>query len=484
MSTYSIITNVISFIFMINIAFAIMVIIFERRNAQNTWTWLMIMLFIPIVGFIGYLFFGQDMRKKKFFYLKKEEENRILEIINEQKQVINNSDLINKDDLLSEYHDLINLNLSSENNLFTINNKVTVLNNGQEKFPKLIECIKGAKKFIHIQYYIFQGDDLGRTILNLLIEKAKEGVEVKLVYDGMGCIRVKKDFFKELITAGGEVACFFPPFVPYINIRINYRNHRKICVVDGEHGFIGGLNIGDEYLGLSKKFGFWRDTHLYIKGDAINSLELRFLLDFRFASKKDFLIEDKYFPERKEIGKSGIQIVTSGPDSQWCSIRNTYLRMINKAKNSIYIETPYFVPDQSILDALKIASLSGINVKIIIPCKPDHPFVYWASKSYIWELMESGIECYTYNNGFIHSKMLSVDGKVCTVGTANLDIRSFNLNFEVNAVIYDKETTKIIDNYFLEDLKYSTMLTRELYNSRTLIVKIKEAISRLLSPIL
>lgn len=484
MNDYSIFTNIISFIFMINIAFAIIVIIFERRNAQSTWTWLMIMLFIPILGFILYLFFGQDLRKKKFFHLKKDEEGNIISIVNEQKQLINNSDIINQYDLLKEYHDVINLNLSSDNNIFTSNNRVTVLNNGSAKFPKLIECIKNAKKFIHLQYYIFQNDGIGNEIKNLLIEKAKEGVEVKLLYDGMGCLRVKRGFFDSLKAAGGEVYCFFPPFVPYINVRINYRNHRKICVIDGEHGFIGGLNIGDEYLGLSKKFGFWRDTHLYIQGDAIDFLEIRFLLDFRFASKKDFLMDPKYFPQRDIVDITGIQIISSGPDSQWCSIRNTYLKLINKAKNNIYIATPYFIPDESILTALKIAALSGIDVRIIIPCKPDHAFVHWASKSYIWELVECGAKCYTYNNGFIHSKMISIDGKICTVGTANLDMRSFNLNFEVNAIIYDENTTKIIDSSFVDDLKNSTLLTKELYDNRSVLIKIKEAVSRLLSPIL
>ncbi len=484
MDSYTIFINIISFIFMINIAFAIILIIFERRNPQSTWMWLMVMLFIPILGFILYLFFGQNMRRKKFFYLKKEEESSILNVVNEQKRLINKENIINQYDLIQQYHDVINLNLSSDNFIFTSNNKVEVLNNGDEKFPKLIECIKNAKKFIHIQYYIFQNDDLGNKILNLLVEKAKEGIEIKLLYDGMGCLRVNKNFFDTLKKAGGQVYCFFPPFVPYINVRINYRNHRKICVIDGEHGFIGGLNIGDEYLGLSKKFGFWRDIHLYIQGDAIDSLEIRFLLDFRFASKQDFFMEDRYFPTRDIVDITGVQIISSGPDSQWCSIRNTYLKLINKAQNNIYIETPYFIPDESILTALKIAALSGVDVKIIIPCKPDHPFVYWASRSYIWELIDSGIKCYTYNNGFIHSKMVSVDGKICSVGTANLDIRSFSLNFEVNAVIYDENTTKTIDTAFEEDLTKCTLLNKEVYNSRTVLVKIKEAVSRLLSPIL
>ncbi len=484
MDNYTVFLNIINLIFVVNIAFAIIVIIFEKRNTSNTWTWLMIMLFIPFIGFIMYLFFGQNLRRKKFFVLKKEEESVLMQFSEEQKRLLSDKAIVNNNSLLKEYHDVINLNLYSDNFIVTNNNKVDILNNGNEKFPIMIDCIKNAKNFIHIQYYIFNDDNLGTEILNLLVEKAKEGIEVKLLYDGMGCIHNKKHFFDPLIKVGGEVYCFFPPFIPYINVRINYRNHRKICVVDGEHGFVGGLNVGDEYLGLSKKFGFWRDTHLHLQGDSVNYLEVRFLMDWRFASKKDFFMEERYFPRKSYIDNTAVQIISSGPDSEWCSIRNTYLKLISKAENSIYIETPYFIPDESILTALKIACLSGVDVKIIIPCKPDHPFIYWASKSYIWELVECGAKCYTYDNGFIHSKMVSVDGKMCTIGTANMDIRSFNLNFEVNAIIYGTRTTSVVDKAFEADILQSTLLTPEHYSNRSLIIKFKEAISRLLSPIL
>ncbi len=484
MDNYTVFLNIINLIFVINIAFAIIVIIFEKRNTSNTWTWLMIMLFIPFIGFIMYLFFGQNLRRKKFFVLKKEEESVLMQFSEEQKRLLSDKAIVNNNSLLKEYHDVINLNLYSDNFIVTNNNKVDILNNGNEKFPIMIDCIKNAKNFIHIQYYIFNDDNLGTEILNLLVKKAKEGIEVKLLYDGMGCIHNKKHFFDPLVKAGGEVYCIFPPFIPYINVRINYRNHRKICVVDGEHGFVGGLNVGDEYLGLSKKFGFWRDTHLHLQGDSVNYLEVRFLMDWRFASKKDFFMEERYFPRKPYIDNTAVQIISSGPDSEWCSIRNTYLKLISKAENSIYIETPYFIPDESILTALKIACLSGVDVKIIIPCKPDHPFIYWASKSYIWELVECGAKCYTYDNGFIHSKMVSIDGKMCTIGTANMDIRSFNLNFEVNAIIYGTITTSEVDKAFESDILQSTLLTPEHYSNRSLIIKFKEAISRLLSPIL
>ncbi|NEU03999.1 MULTISPECIES: cardiolipin synthase [Clostridium] len=485
MSFVAIFKNIITFIYIINIFLAILLIIFEKRNPNSTWTWIMIMFFIPILGFILYLFLGQDLRKQKFFHYKKEEEEVLIPTIQAQHTMLKNDYLVKNNHFLNEYRDFIQLNLTTDNAIFTHNNDVKILNNGEEKFPKLITSLKNAKNFIHIQYYIFRDDDIGNEIINILTEKAKSGVEVKVLYDGMGCIWLPKKFFTPIIESGGEVVCFFPPFIPYINLRLNYRNHRKICVIDGIEGFIGGLNIGDEYLGKDENIGFWRDIHLYIIGDAVATLETRFLLDWRFASnKEDFSMSKNYFPKNQYIGNKPIQIISSGPDSQWGAIRNSYLKMISRAEKNIYIETPYLIPDDSILTALKLAALSGIDVKIIIPCKPDHMFVYWATKSYAWELMEAGVHCYTYNNGFIHSKIIAIDSKLCTVGTANLDMRSFKLNFEVNAMIYDEDSTKDLERIFLKDIENSTYLTNKHYAERSLIIKVKEAISRLLAPML
>ncbi len=287
-----------------------------------------------------------------------------------------------------------------------------------------------------------------------------------------------------MIKAGGEVASFFPSKIPLINLRINYRNHRKLAIIDGKYGFIGGFNIGNEYIGLSKKFGYWRDTHLRIKGSSVHMMQTRFFLDWRHASKEKTLYDEKYYPTIETNGKTGIQIVSSGPDSEQEQIKIGYLKMINSARESIYIQTPYFVPDQSILEALKIASLSGVDVKIMIPNKPDHMFVYWATYSYIGELLGSGVKAYTYENGFIHAKTIVVDGKISSVGTANIDVRSFKLNFEVNAFIYDTKTSTELKKIFEDDLKISSEITIEKYKRRSKLIVVKESISRLLSPVL
>ncbi|HEY8892945.1 MAG TPA: cardiolipin synthase [Clostridium sp.] len=471
-------------LFVVNILFAFAVVFIERKNPASTWTWLMVLLFLPSIGFVLYLFLGQNLKRKKMFALKKEERENLTSIINKQREFLNDEGLIKSNPFLSKYSDMMKLNLCSDNSFYTNNNNVTIFTDGKAKFDQLKESLKNAELYIHMEYYIFQNDNLGNAILKILCEKAIEGIEVKLLYDGMGCLKVHKSFFAPLIDAGGKVSCFFPPFVPYINLRLNFRNHRKICTIDGKNAFIGGFNIGDEYLGHSKRFGFWRDTHLFIQGDAIDALELHFLMDWRFAASEDTIFDNKYFPHRSPLGKTGLQIVSSGPDSTFNSIKNGYLKMINKAEKTIYIETPYFIPDDSILEALKIASLSGVDVRIIIPTKPDHPFVYWASTSYMGELLESGVKCYTYNKGFLHSKFLSIDESISSVGTANLDIRSFTLNFEINAFIYDKKITSELDHFFIDDLKSCDELTLEKYTNRNFIVKFKESISRLISPIL
>lgn len=471
-------------LFFINILFAFAVVFIERKNPASTWTWLMVLLFLPTIGFILYLFLGQNLKRKRMFRLKKEERENLSSIISKQKEFLNNENLTKTNPFLSKYSDMMKLNLCSDNSFYTNNNNVIIFTDGKAKFDQLKENLNNAESYIHMEYYIFQNDNLGKTILEILCKKAKEGVEVKLLFDGMGCLKVPKCFFAPLIEAGGKSSCFFPPFLPYINLRLNFRNHRKICTIDGKYAFIGGFNIGDEYLGLSKKFGFWRDTHLFIQGDAIDALELHFLMDWRYAASEDSTFDNKYFPHRPHLGKTGLQIVSSGPDSTFNSIKNGYLKMISKAEKTIYIETPYFIPDDSILEALKIASLSGVDVRIIIPSKPDHPFVYWASTSYMGELLESGVKCYTYTKGFLHSKFVSIDGSISSVGTANLDIRSFTLNFEINAFIYDKEITSDLDRFFMDDLEFCDELTIENYTNRNIRVKFKESISRLLSPIL
>ncbi len=475
--------KILELILILNVLFAILVVFFERRSPSVTMTWIMVLFFMPLLGFILYVFLGQDLRKKKIFFLKKEEEFKFFPLLHLQNELIHSNQLVLKNQEINRYYDLIHLHLNSNQSFLSQDNKLEVFVDGRLHFDDMLATIENAGNYIHMQYYIIRNDDLGRKVRDLLVQKARAGVEVRLLYDGMGCIRLPRHFFRPLQEAGGQVACFFPPFLPYINLRINYRNHRKICVVDGRVAYVGGFNIGNEYLGLSK-MGYWRDTHVKIEGSAVMGLAFRFLLDWRFAAQDYSPVEEKYFPYYGKNGETAVQIVSSGPDSQWASIKNGYLKMISSARQRLYIQTPYFIPDESILEALRVAALSGVDVRLVIPEKEDHPFVHWASLSYMGGLLEAGVNCYTYKKGFIHSKMLVMDGLVSSLGTANLDMRSFYFNFEVNAFIYDENISSQLEAIFMRDLDDCEELTLEQYQQRPVNVKIKEAFSRLLSPLL
>jgi cardiolipin synthase len=468
----------------LNILFAVLLVFFERRNPTTTWLWLMVLTFLPGIGFLLYLFIGQDMSKKRIFKLKEEEDRTFRDRVLRQGQKIREEEYNYSNPKFMEYEDIIKMHILTSEAYFSQDNQVELYFSGEEKFKALIESISKAKKYIYIEYYIMKSDAIGTKIIDKLTKKAKEGVEVKVLYDGMGGRKLARNCFDEFKASGGEVAVFFPPFAPFMTLRINYRNHRKICIIDGKEAFVGGFNIGDEYLGLSKKFGFWRDTHIKIKGTAVAGLQWRFFKDWRFAAHKGSAHCEVKLPKIRANGKAGIQIVSSGPDSKWASIKDGYFKMITNARKRIYIQTPYFIPDDSIFEALRVAGLSGLDVKVMIPCKPDHPFVYWAGLSYIGELLEAGVKFYTYENGFLHSKAFIMDDFVTSIGTANLDIRSFKLNFEVNAFIYDEEINKKMVEQFHLDLKHCKEITMEDYEKRSNIVKLKESVSRLLSPIL
>src|SRR5699024_3591760 len=277
----------------------------------------------------------------------------------------------------------------------------------------------------HLLYYIIRHDHLGTQIANVLIKKAKEGVEVRLLYDDMGSRSLSRRFIKRMEDANIQVGAFFPPKIPKINFKVNFRNHRKLAIIDGEIGYIGGFNIGDEYLGKSAKFGYWRDTHLRIDGDATRMMQTRFILDWNQASRHHVGYNERYFQGASgTAGDVGIQVVSSGPAQEWEQIKYGYIKLILSAKEYVYIQTPYFIPDESLLDALRIAAMSGVKIKIMIPIKPDHIFVYWATLSHVGELLNEGAEIYLYQNGFLHAKTIVVDGELSSVGTANIDVRS------------------------------------------------------------
>ncbi|RCV64229.1 cardiolipin synthase [Methanophagales archaeon] len=474
-------------IFVINVIFAIGIIFFERnrKNIGATFAWLAALLFMPVLGFILYLIFGQTFNREKMFKVKAELDAKQKSLLKGQLEGLQEYKASSSDNELNRYLAMAHMLLVSDMALLTENNQIQVYTDGNDKFNALLDAIKNAKQHIHIEYYIIRNDDLGHKVVAALAAKAKAGVEVRLIYDGLGCAKLPRKFFKELTDAGGQVAGFFERKIPVLNKRVNYnknyRDHRKIVVIDGTTGFVGGFNIGDEYLGKGP-LGYWRDTHLKLNGYAVGMLQIRFFQDWSFAAKEVLDAEPKYFPKEQDVtGDSAVQIVSCGPDTQWEPIKKGFIALINSATETIYIQSPYFVLDESVMEALKIAALTGVDVRVMIPCKPDHPFVYWTSYANVGELLNAGARAYTYDNGFIHSKTVVVDGVASSVGTANWDVRSFRLNFETNAFIYDREIAAVLKTAFENDIKKSTEITKQLYGERSTKIKIKESISRLFS---
>ena len=375
---------------------------------------------------------------------------------------------------------------------YRVDNGVELFFDGKELFDEILESLKKAKHSINIQFYIFKKDEIGSQILEVLEQKAREGVEVRLLYDSVGSRSLTKKKLKTFIEAGGKVGEFFPALLRLINLNMNFRNHRKIVVIDNKVGFVGGFNVGDEYLGKDPKFGYWRDTHIKFKGSAVKDLNLRFLADWRYATKEDVDLTTtlENVPEVKNISehyyKAGLQIVSSGPNpNNRFEIKWSYLELIQKAEHYIYIQSPYLILDNSIADSLKLASISGVDVRIMIPGKGDHPFVYWANLAYAGDLLNYGIKIYHYDkSAFLHAKTVVIDDKVCSIGTANMDTRSCELNFEVNSLIYSEEVAIRQRAQFDTDVVISKELTKKEYQSRGNMVKFKEGFSRLFSAVL
>ena len=476
--------NSISLIYIVNICMAMIVIFLERKDPTATLAWVLVLLIFPGFGFLLYLLLAQNFSRKQLFIMKVYAKKTFGDYIKVQKELFSTGGLVFNDKNIENYKDLIKMNLFYYGFSYTQNNEIVIYTDGERKFQELFNSIENAKDHIHMEYYIIRNDDLGNKLLNLLSKKAKEGVEVRLLYDSVGGRQISKDKIEKLKNSGVKVAVFFSSTIPFVNFKINYRNHRKIVVIDGIVGFVGGFNVGNEYMGLNNKIGYWRDTHLKISGDAVIDLQTRFFLDWSHASKQELMFLPKYFPDNRIQGKVGIQIISSGPDKSDELIKSNYVKMINSAKKSILIQTPYFIPDASVFEAIKIAAASGVDVRIMIPCKPDHPFVYWATYWYCGGLLKYGVKVYIYEYGFLHAKTLVIDGTVASVGTANFDVRSFKLNFECNAIIYDTKTSQMLYDIFMDDLNYSMELTRELYLERGVLIRFKESVCRLLAPLL
>ncbi|MCI4350349.1 MAG: cardiolipin synthase [Thermoplasmata archaeon] len=464
---------------LIDIATILALIFFENREPQSVLAWLLLVLIFPVGGFVIYLLFGFKYFKTREFRLKTTRDQAVLDRVRKGQEVGVPDETEMTLGTLAADTDLARMLWANSAAFLSAGNQVDVFTSGAAKFDALFEAIDGAKKHIHLEYYILRNDALGERLVQALERKAREGVEVRLLYDDLGN-NIPRLRYRHLTALGARVSGFYRALVPSIGLRVNYRNHRKIAVIDGTVGFVGGFNIGNEYLGLGP-LGAWRDTAVRIRGAAVRSLQLRFVLDWNYATGEGLGLGPAYFWPSTPVGTASIQVVSGGPDTTNNPPREQYVKMVNSAKRTFYLQTPYFIPDPSVLTALRLAALSGVDVRIMIPTRGDHPFVHWASLSYVGELLSAGVRGFSYDAGFLHAKTATVDDFATSIGSANWDLRSFKWNFETNAVIYDAKLSEAYRRIFEDDMTRCTEITMESYAHRSRLTQFRESISRLFS---
>lgn len=472
-------------IVIINEVAALVTVFREKRDIAATWAWLMVLM-IPVIGFIIYAFLGRKLPQKCLERISSPTAQHLYDAFEEQRTAFVEMPRP-EDSLVQTYRRTIMLFQSIDESFLSEDNQVEIFTTGITFFNRLLTDIEQAKQSIHIEFYTIYNDQIGNRLRTLLEQKAAAGVEVRVLYDSWGSMGVKKSFYDNLRKNGGFASPFLMTHSNFLDFRLNYRDHRKIVVIDGQIGYVGGFNVGDQYLGRLKKFGPWRDTHLRIQGGGVYSLQQCFLRDWNASVKPaERLTHFKdYFPSAAlNKGKTAMQIVSSGPDAPLQAIKLGYLRLINAAQDHIWIQTPYLIPDDSVIDALRIAAHSGVDVRIMIPSMPDHAFVYRATQYYARALANEGVTIYSYQLGFLHAKTMTIDGKMASVGSANLDFRSFQLNFEINAFLYDRQLVDELEQIFINDVRDSRVITPEMFDAQPLGLRFKQTFSRLLSPIL
>ncbi len=457
-------------------------IVYETHSPTKTMAYLLFCIFVPVIGIGFYLAFGINYWRKKRYSRKMGLDVKLLEHM--QKQLSNCDAIVKQNDLsLGDAGELATMLITNLQSPLTRHNKVKLLLNGEEKFPELLQAMSEAKHHIHLEYYIYEQDGIGKTIIELLIKKAKEGVQVRFIYDDFGSPSIKKKIEKRLRDAGVEVFPFYKVHFYLLANRINYRNHRKIVVIDGHTGFVGGINVSDKYINNKKDQLYWRDTHLRIDGPGVYYLQYLFIADWNFCCPGNLNPEKIYFSQYTATkDDTYVQVAGSGPDSAQPHVLFSVLEAIYLAKQEVLITTPYFIPGDSILDALQVAALSGVKVQLLVPGKCDSKLVNAASKAHYNDLLQAGVEIFLYQKGFVHAKTLVTDGKLSIVGTANMDNRSFKLNFEVNAIVYDIPFAEKMRAVFLDDLRDAQKLDAKTWYNRSFLQQLPEKLARLFSP--
>ena len=467
-------------IYVATIISAMTAVLMDNRQPAKTVAWLLVLLFIPLIGIVLYYFFGQNTRKEKYI------SQRSLDQLTKRSMLsfVEQRDL----QLPEKYNTLIRQFTQQNWALPFKNNSVDIFTDGFSFFTSLLKAIGQAQHHIHLSTYIIDDDPLGRLIADALIDRAKQGVEVRLIYDDVGCWRVPNSFFERMRAGGVDVHAFMPVHFPAFTSKVNYRNHRKLCIIDGELGFIGGMNIAMRYLRGTTRSA-WRDTHLLVRGGAVYGIQRAFLVDWYFVDRT-LVSGEKYYPEQPTTNTQHptpnlAQVVTSSPIAEWPDIMQGYVRILLEAKQYVYMETPYFLPTEPILFAMRTAALAGVDVRLMVPAHPDARLLEWASRSYIVETLAAGVKVYLYEAGFNHSKILVADDSLCTCGSTNIDFRSFENNFEANIFFYDETMAMRMKKVFLDDQEHCSLVDEQTYaHRRPFVHRLWESLIRLLSPLL
>ena len=468
----------ISFAYAIFVILTVVVVVAERREPVKSLAWIMVIAMFPVGGMILFFLLGRNLHKRHLFA----PQESLWEGLSEGEMAEPMGALAECPDLSESAHSLINLMHHNSHAPLALRNRVEILNNGNECFPRMFEDMSRAQHSLHIEFFGIESGTLFEEMFAVLAERVARGVEVRIIYDSIGGRRFHMRDIRRLRRAGVNVRCFLPIFSARYMGLLNYRNHRKIVVIDGKVAYTGGMNIADRYR-YGVRGGILRDVHLRVEGEAVAMLQRVFVTDWAFVTEGELLNDECYFPPATILQLCPVQIATSGPDSLYPSIQHSYFAAIGKARRYVYISTPYLLPDNAILTALTVAALGGVDVRVLIPVRGDNVVVAWASYSYVETLLAAGVRVYLYRNGFNHSKFIVVDDEFCTVGSANLDYRSFNDDFEVQALLYDRSITCHLREVFLADLADSEEITSEGWQRRSRTSKLMEPVARLLAPL-
>jgi len=485
------ITFFLYFIYALCVIVVTVKIVLDNRHPQVAIAWLLAIYFIPYVGVIVYIFAGVNWKSKKIVKNRPEEffGVQLKSILERQRHYLQQ----HRSDKDNDVMKVITLLLNSSNSIITLNNSVRAYFGGNRLFPRMLADLAAARSSIHMEFFIWKSDALGNKILEILVERARAGIEIRLIFDGVGSFaRISREYKRRLQRAGIEFRTFLDPKNPLFGRLINYRNHRKIVVIDGEIGYTGGMNIGDEYITGGKRFACWRDTHMRLRGESVRLLQGVFLIEWH-NSGAGLLRDRKYFPGVPSDGSQQpefagrrlpVQVICSGPDSTWDSLKLLFFTLISNANEEVLIQSPYFIPDESIQSAMETAALGGVRVRFMMTGVPDKRIAYWAAQTYFQRMLKAGVEILLYQAGFFHPKMIVVDGRMATVGTANLDIRSLQLHYELNLVVYDRDSARQLRQQFDRDAGQCRKIAAADIAEQSTAVRLRNSISRMFAPLL